>query len=71
MSQLAAFGLTVAVESLLYVGGLVAVVGLRWYRALALAVGVNICTHRLLWWVLGPKPTLTATLWCEAVVVLA
>ncbi len=71
MTQLAAFGLTLAVELPWYVAGLVGVVGVRWRLALGLGVAVNVITHPLLWWVLAPAPTLLQTALAEAVVVLA
>ncbi len=71
MSQLAAFGLTLAVELPWYVTGLVLLVGVRWRTALGLGLLVNACTHPLLWWVLAPRPTLARTLLAEAVVVVA
>lgn len=71
MSQLSAFGLTLAVELPWYVSGLVAIVGLRWWSALGLAVAVNVCTHPVLWWVLAPQPTLLHTMLAEAAVILA
>jgi hypothetical protein len=70
VSQLAAFGLTVAVELPWYVGGLIAL-GLRLWAALALAVAVNVCTHPVLWCVLAPHPTLAHTLLAEVVVTVA
>ena len=71
VSQLAAFGLTLAVELPWYVGGLIAVVGVRWWAALALGILVNACTHPLLWWALAPHPTLLQTLLAEVAVVVA
>ncbi len=71
MSQLAAFGLTLAVELPWYVGGLVALVGLRVWSALVLAVAVNACTHPVLWWVLGPHPAPAHTLLAEVAVIVA
>jgi hypothetical protein len=71
VSQLAAFALTLAVELPWYVTGLVFLVSVRWWVALALGIGVNACTHPLLWWVLAPNPTLPHTLLAEIVVVVA
>jgi hypothetical protein len=71
VSQLVAFGLTLAVELPWYVGGLVALVGLRLWSALVLAVTVNVCTHPVLWWVLAPHPTLAHTLLAEVAVIVA
>lgn len=71
MSQLTAFVVTVAVESLWYVGGLVGIVGLRWWWALLLAIGVNAVTHPVAWWVLAPDPTLPALALTELAVTLA
>jgi len=71
VTQLAAFGLTLAVELPWYVGGLVALVRVRWWTALGLGVVVNAVTHPVLWWVLAPAPTLLQTAFAEAVVVLA
>lgn len=71
VSQLAAFGLTLAVELPWYIGGLAALVGVRWWSALALGVMVNACTHPLLWWTLAPHPSLLQTLPAEAAVILA
>jgi hypothetical protein len=68
---LAAFGLTLAVELPWYVAGLVAVIGVRWWSALGLGIGVNACTHPLLWWVLAPHPNLLWSLLAEIAVVLA
>jgi hypothetical protein len=56
--QLAALGLTVAIELPWYVLGLV---GLRLtgaWRAALLGVGVNLVTHPALWWLLAPRPAL-------------
>ncbi|MHA7650810.1 hypothetical protein ACX9NE_15980 [Mycobacterium sp. ML4] len=71
MSQLTAFAVTIAVESLWYVGGLVGILGLRWWSALMLSIVVNAITHPLAWWVLAPNPTLGQLLLTEAVVTLA
>lgn len=71
MSQLAALALTLVVELPWYVTGLVIVVGVRWWAALALGIVVNACTHPLLWWMLAPHPTLPQTLLAEVVVVVA
>jgi len=71
MSQLAAFGLTLAVELPWYVAGLTALVQVRWWVALGLGVAVNVCTHPLLWWVLAPHPTLLRMVLAEAAVVVA
>ena len=71
MSQPAAFALTLVVELPWYVTGLVILVGVRWLAALALGIGVNACTHPLLWWTLAPHPTLLQTLLAEIVVVVA
>lgn len=71
MSPLTAFGITVAVEMLWYVGGLTGIVGLRWYSALALAIVVNVVTHPLAWWLLSPDPTLLQLLLIEVGVTLA
>jgi hypothetical protein len=58
VSQLAAFGLTLAVELPWYGGGLVVLhlTRLRW--ALGLGVLVNAVSHPLLWWALAPHPSL-------------
>jgi hypothetical protein len=61
VSQLAAFGVTLAVELPWYVAGLIAlrlVSAARWWAALALGVAVNAVSHPLLWWWLAPHPTL-------------
>ena len=58
MSQLAAFGLTLAVELPWYVAGLVALRLAGWRRALVLGVVVNALSHPVLWWFLAPRPTL-------------
>ena len=71
MSQLAAFGLTLAVELPWYVVGLVSLVGVRWPAALAWGFLVNACTHPVLWWALTPQPSLVQVLAAEAVVVVA
>jgi hypothetical protein len=71
VSQLAAFGVTLAVEVPWYVAGLVGIVGVRWWAALGLAVAVNACTHPLMWYVLAPDPTLLRTGLAEAAVVVA
>ncbi|MDP7721410.1 hypothetical protein [Mycobacterium sp. TY814] len=71
MSQLTAFVITVAVESLWYVGGLVGIVGLRWWSALMLTIGVNAVTHPVAWWVLAPDPTIARLLLTEVAVTLA
>lgn len=71
MPQLAAFALTLAVELPWYVGGLVALVRLRWWTAAGLGVAVNVCTHPLLWWLLTQQASLLQTVAAEAVVVLA
>lgn len=71
MSQLAAFALTLVIELPWYVTGLVCLVGVRWWAGLLLGIGVNACTHPLLWWVLAPHPTLPHTLLAEIVVVAA
>jgi hypothetical protein len=71
VSQLAAFGLTLAVELPWYVGVLVTVVHVRWWAAFALGFLVNACTHPLLWYTLARHPTLPQTLLAEAVVVVA
>jgi len=71
VSQLTAFVVTVAVESLWYVGGLVGIVGLRWWSALLLAMGVNAVTHPVAWWVLAPDPSLPALALTELAVTLA
>ncbi len=69
MSQLAAFGLTLAVELPWYGAGLVAlrlVEPARWWWALALGVVVNAISHPLLWWSLAPHPSLTRLAVAEA-----
>lgn len=71
MSQLTAFTVTIAVESLWYVGGLVGIVGLRWRSALMLAIGVNAVTHPVAWWVLASGPGLVGLLLTEAAVTFA
>jgi len=71
VTQLAAFGLTLAVELPWYLAGLVALVRVRWWLALGLGVAVNALTHPLLWWVLAPAPTLLQIALAEVVVVLA
>jgi hypothetical protein len=70
VSQLSAFGLTLAIEIPWYMGGLVTLVGLRWWSALGLTVAVNACTHPVLWWVLEPHPPLLHAMLAEAVVIL-
>lgn len=70
MSQLTAFALTVAAELLWYVGGLVAIVGLRWWSAMMLAIGVNAVSHPLAWWLLAPHPALVPLLLTEVAVTL-
>jgi len=57
VSQLAAFGVTLAVELPWYVVGLVGLRLTRWLTALALGVAVNAVSHPLLWWWLAPHPT--------------
>jgi hypothetical protein len=57
VSQLAAFGVTLAVELPWYVAGLVVLRLTRWWTALALGVVVNAVSHPLLWWWLAPHPT--------------
>jgi hypothetical protein len=66
VSQLAAFGLTVAVEVPWYGAGLVALrlVRLRW--ALVLGVLVNAVSHPLLWWWLAPHPSFIRLAGAEA-----
>jgi hypothetical protein len=66
VSQLAAFGLTLAVELPWYAAGLVALrlVRLRW--ALVLGVLVNAVSHPLLWWWLAPHPSFTRLAVAEA-----
>lgn len=71
MSQLTAFAVTIAVESLWYVGGLVGIVGLRWWSALMLAFGVNAVTHPVAWWVLSSHPTMLPLVLTEVAVTLA
>ncbi len=71
MLQLTAFGVTLAVEILWYVGGLTGIVGLRWWSALTLAIAVNAVTHPLVWWALAPHPTLQQLLATEVAVTLA
>lgn len=71
MSQLSAFAVTVAVELPWYLGGLVALVGVRWWWALWLAVALNMCTHPVLWWVLTPQPSLPHLVLAETVVIVA
>jgi hypothetical protein len=56
VSQLAAFGLTLAVEVPWYAVGLVALRLARWQWALGLGVLVNAISHPLLWWSLAPHP---------------
>jgi hypothetical protein len=51
-----AFALTLAVEVPLYLLGLVRVLKLPPARAAALAVGVNVATHPLVWWSLALLP---------------
>jgi hypothetical protein len=46
---LVAFGLTVAVEAPVYLLGLVGLHLATWRRAVALAIGVNVVTHPMLW----------------------
>jgi hypothetical protein len=61
VSQLAAFGLTLAVELPWYGAGLLAlrlVKPGRWWWALVLGVAVNAISHPLLWWSLAPHPSL-------------
>jgi hypothetical protein len=61
VSQLAAFGLTLAVELPWYAAGLLAlrlVRPARWWWALVLGVLVNAVSHPLLWWSLAPHPAL-------------
>src|SRR5512144_1556003 len=58
MSQLAAFGATLAAELPWYVAGLVTLRLARWWVALLAGVGVNLLTHPVLWWALAPSPTL-------------
>jgi hypothetical protein len=59
MSQLAALGLTIAVELPWYVLGLAGLRLTSAWRAALLGVGVNLVTHPVLWWMLAPRPTLT------------
>lgn len=58
-------------ESLWYVGGLVGIVGLRWWSAVTLAIVVNTVTHPAAWWVLAPHPSLLQLVVTEAGVTLA
>jgi hypothetical protein len=61
VSQLAAFGLTLAVELPWYGAGLVGlrlVKPARWWWALVLGIAVNAISHPLLWWSLAPHPSL-------------
>jgi hypothetical protein len=60
VSQLAAFGLTLAVELPWYGAGLVALrLVRRWWSALILGMLVNAVSHPLLWWWLAPHPSFT------------
>lgn len=58
MPQLAALGLTIAVELPWYVVGLAALRLARPGRAALLGIGVNLVTHPVLWWLLSPRPTM-------------
>jgi hypothetical protein len=71
VSQQAAFALTLVIELPWYVTGLVCLVGARWWAGIVLGIGINACTHPLLWWALAPHPTLPRTLLAEIVVVVA
>ena len=62
--------LTVAVEAPLWVAGLRATGSSAPLRGLAVAIGVNLLTHPLLWTVLAPAPALTSVLAAEGCVVL-
>ena len=54
-AYLGAFGLTLVVEVPVYVvGAHRRRRACRWARAVAVAVGVNVVTHPLLWWSLRP-----------------
>jgi hypothetical protein len=71
VSQLAAFGLTLAVELPWYGAGLVArrlVARARWWWAPVLGVAVNAVSHPLLWWWLAPHPSLARLAVAEAAV---
>jgi hypothetical protein len=57
VSQLAALGLTLAVELPWYGAGLVALRLARLPWALGLGVLVNAISHPLLWWALAPHPS--------------
>jgi len=58
VSQLAAFGLTLAVELPWYGAGLVTLrLVRRWWWALALGLLINAVSHPLLWWTLAPHPS--------------
>ena len=54
MRYVAALGLTLLVEVPLYTAALVGWLRLTWRPAFALAIGVNLATHPLLWWSLRP-----------------
>jgi hypothetical protein len=68
MPQVTALLLTLAVEVPLYVAALVVLRLAGFGRALLLAVGVNLLTHPLLWWALGPRPSLLAVVVAEVAV---
>jgi hypothetical protein len=72
---LTALGLTLAVEVPLYTAVLIWGWRVRWQRALATAVGVNLVTHPPLWWLLVPLTVRPSYPWimvvAEAVVALA
>ncbi len=68
MSQLAAFGLTLAVELPWFVAGLVTLRLAGWRRALVLGVLINTLSHPMLWWFLAPHPTLPRTAVAEVAV---
>lgn len=51
---LPAFAVTLLVEVPVYLAALTLAAGVRWRRAVLMAIGVNVVTHPLLWWTLRP-----------------
>jgi hypothetical protein len=68
MSQVTALLLTLAVEVPLYVAAVLALGLARFWRALALAVVVNVLTHPVLWSTLGADPPILRVAAAEVVV---